>query len=224
MGLIVNFSDFENISASNLGLSDYLVGFASDPDRETRISIGELVSFLESVSTNDLFTVLNLNSASWNSVYSTVKSLSDDWEESQFISPLQIASAGWNSTYTTTNVNSAFWDDVYNNVAVTSAARDSVYSTVNAISSNVVSVYTSMIQTSSNWDNTYTDFSTNSSSYVKSNHTGNVTIAGTLSATALDLNQLTALSSVPVEGTRTLTTLFLSITVGTSSLYIPLYQ
>lgn len=131
-----------------------------------------------------------------SNVTTTVRNNSASWEESAFITPLQNASGSW----------------------------DSVYSSVNAISSNVVSVYTSMSQTSSNWNNTYTDFSTNSSSYVKSNHTGNVTIAGTLSATALDLNQLTALSSVPVQGTRTLTTLFLSITVGTSSLYIPLYQ
>lgn len=174
--------------------------------------ITQLNQFTGNPSSNDVFVfvesaslstykitysnLLSTNNINVNSVYSTVNANSASWEESAFITPLQNASASWDSTY----------------------------SSVNSISSNVVSVYTSMSQTSSNWNNTYTDFSTNSSSYVKSNHTGNVTIAGTLSATALDLNQLIALSSVPVEGTRTLTTLFLSITVGTSSLYIPLYQ
>jgi len=49
-------------------------------------------------------------------------------------------------------------------------------------------------------------------------------VAGTLSANIIDINMLKAQSTVPVAGTRTLTSLFLSITVGTSSLYIPLYK
>jgi hypothetical protein len=51
-----------------------------------------------------------------------------------------------------------------------------------------------------------------------------LTVAGTLSANTIDINMLKAQSTVPVAGTRTLTSLFLSIMVGTSSLYIPLYR
>jgi hypothetical protein len=54
--------------------------------------------------------------------------------------------------------------------------------------------------------------------------TGGLSVRGTLSASIIDIAALKALSSVPVAGTRTLTSLFLSITVGTSSLYIPLYK
>ena len=56
------------------------------------------------------------------------------------------------------------------------------------------------------------------------NNSNALTVAGTLSANTIDINMLKAQSTVPVEGTRTLTSLFLSITVGTSSLYIPLYR
>jgi carbonic anhydrase/acetyltransferase-like protein (isoleucine patch superfamily) len=53
---------------------------------------------------------------------------------------------------------------------------------------------------------------------------GGLSFTGTLSANTIDINMLKAQSTVPVAGTRTLTSLFLSITVGTSSLYIPLYK
>ena len=51
-----------------------------------------------------------------------------------------------------------------------------------------------------------------------------LTVAGTLSANTIDINMLKAQSTIPIAGTRTLTSLFLSIMVGTSSLYIPLYR
>jgi len=116
------------------------------------------------------------------------------------------------SVVTTVRNNSGSWEESEFITPLQNASGnwDSTYSTVNT--------------NSSIWDSTYSTVNTNSSSYVKSSHVGDVTISGRLSATVLDLNQLTALSSVPVAGTRTLTTLFLSITVGTSSLYIPLYQ
>ena len=56
------------------------------------------------------------------------------------------------------------------------------------------------------------------------NNSNALTVAGTLSANTIDINMLKTQSTVPVAGTRTLTSLFLSITVGTSSLYIPLYK
>jgi len=70
---------------------------------------------------NGLISSVNGNSKEWNSVYSTVKSLSDSWEESLFITPLQEASGSWNSVYTTTNLNSSSWNSVYTNLRNNSA-------------------------------------------------------------------------------------------------------
>lgn len=53
---------------------------------------------------------------------------------------------------------------------------------------------------------------------------GNVSLIGTLSANTIDVNRIIAISSVPVQGSFSQTSLYLSITVGTSSLYIPLYK
>ena len=50
-------------------------------------------------------------SAKWNSTYSTVNSLSDTWEESVLITPLQVASGSWDSVYSTTKSNSANWSN-----------------------------------------------------------------------------------------------------------------
>jgi hypothetical protein len=51
-----------------------------------------------------------------------------------------------------------------------------------------------------------------------------LTVNGTLSANTIDISGLKAQSTIPIVGSKTLTSLFLSITVGTSSLYIPLYK
>ena len=51
-----------------------------------------------------------------------------------------------------------------------------------------------------------------------------LTVNGTLSANTIDISGLKAQSTIPIVGSKTLTSLFLSIMVGTSSLYIPLYK
>ena len=56
------------------------------------------------------------NSANWTSVYNTVKSLSDSWEESAFISPMQSASASWNSVYLTVQSFSAYWQTAFGSI------------------------------------------------------------------------------------------------------------
>ena len=75
--------------------------------------------------------------------------MSDTWEESVYITPLQVASGSWDSVYNNVNSNSASWDSVYSSVRTSSAgweateskmyassaSWDSVYSTVNSISS-----------------------------------------------------------------------------------------
>jgi len=63
--------------------------------------------FTDNVDLNTV-SVSSLTSPTLDSVYTTVKSLSDSWEESAFITPLQTASANWDSAYSTINSLSAF--------------------------------------------------------------------------------------------------------------------
>ena len=100
MGLVVNFSDFENKTGTSLSASDYLVGYTTDFDgsrQELKITVADLITFLETNSGNDLYTILYSNSANWNNTYTSVRN----------------TSSSWNSVYTTTNVNSANWNSTY---------------------------------------------------------------------------------------------------------------
>jgi len=140
MGLIVNFSDFENISATNLSVTDYVIGYRPGPNREIRSTIEDFSIFIQSLSSNNVYVAVTANSANWNSTYSTVKSLSDTWEESVYITPLQVASASWDSVYSTVNSLSDTWEEsVYiTPLQVASASWDSVYSNVNSNSANYI--------------------------------------------------------------------------------------
>ena len=94
MGLIVNFGDFVNKTGTSLSASDHLVGFTTNLDgsrQEIKLTVADFITFIESNSANDLYTILNQSSANWNSTYSTVNSNSGKYE----------------STYTTLNTNSA---------------------------------------------------------------------------------------------------------------------
>ena len=105
MGLIVNFSDFENISASNLSFNDYLIGYATNPNREVRTTIEDLINFMESASANDLYQILAANSASWDSTYTSLNANSGKYESSY--TSLNANSGKYESSYTTLNANSA---------------------------------------------------------------------------------------------------------------------
>jgi len=120
------FATFDSLSS--LTFQDYLVGYRGI--RETQINYTD---FINNSINNSIRS--SLSSERWDSVYSTVKSLSDTWEESVYITPLQVASASWDSVYSNVRTNSASWDSVYSNVRTNSASWDSVYSTVNSISS-----------------------------------------------------------------------------------------
>jgi len=110
MGLVVNFSDFANISAGALSTSDYLVGYTGNPNRETRITLADLVNFMESVSGNDLYVVLYENSAKWDSTYSTLRTNSGAWRSSY------TTLNGLSSALATVNTNSAYWETAYSQV------------------------------------------------------------------------------------------------------------
>lgn len=90
-----SFATFAQVSA--LDYNDFLVGYRNIS--ETRISYaGLLTTFTEALSTDP---------EKVNSIYTTVNSLSDSWEESVYIAPLQAASASWNSVYSNVNANSS---------------------------------------------------------------------------------------------------------------------
>ena len=96
MGLSVNFGDFVNKTGSSLSASDYLVGFTTDYDgnrQEIRITVEDFITYIESNSANDLYTILSQNSGKWDSVYLSV-------------SP---NSGYWDSVYTTVNTVSSNW-------------------------------------------------------------------------------------------------------------------
>ena len=108
------FATFFELSA--LQFNDYLVGYRNLT--ETKIGYpGLLNTFVAAVSTDN---------EKINSTYSTVNSLSDSWEESAVISPLQTASASWNSNYSTTNSNSSFWSNYINYLSTNNVILSSV--------------------------------------------------------------------------------------------------
>lgn len=113
MGLIVNFSDFVNKTGTSLSASDYLVGFTTNLDgsrQEIKLTVADLISFVESNSGNDLYTLLSTNSAKWDSAYSSINSLSSG------LSIVFTNSSNWEGNYTTVNSNSAYWTTAYNTV------------------------------------------------------------------------------------------------------------
>ena len=84
------FATFQEISG--LASTDYLVGYRNIS--ETRISTNNLIdTLIVNLTGFQSYSVVNQNSASWDSTYSTVNS----------------NSASWSSAYTNLNANSAFY-------------------------------------------------------------------------------------------------------------------
>lgn len=87
------FATFQEISG--LGSTDYLVGYRNIS--ETRINYNNLINTVVNNLTGfQAYSVVNQNSANWESTYNTVKSTSANWQ-------------GGNSAYTNLNTNSAFY-------------------------------------------------------------------------------------------------------------------
>ena len=129
MGLVVNFSDFENKTGTSLSASDYLVGYTTDFDgnrQELKITVADLITFLESNSGNDLYTILYSNSASWNSVYNSVNS----------------NSASWDSVYSSFNSNSSRYTTLdylsTNNVLLSAVTVAGNVSITNGLTANTI--------------------------------------------------------------------------------------
>jgi len=203
MGLIVNFSDFENKTGTSLSASDYLVGYTTDFDgnrQELKITVADLITFLETNSGNDLYTILYSNSANWNSTYTSVTNTSSNWNSvystvtslsdtlvSTYTS-VGNTSSSWNSVYTTTNENSATWNAaVSGSVAQIIAGENILISgnvgsvTVSANNPNWNSVYSTTNVNSAFWSLAYTNLVGNSSNY--------------LTGTAVNLGDIPTLSS-----------------------------
>ena len=146
------FATFDSLTS--VDFQDYLVGYRGI--RETQINYTDFIN--NSIRSS-------LSSERWDSVYSTVKSLSDTWEESVFITPLQVASASWDSVYSSVRTSSASWDSVYNNVNSNSASWDSVYSNVRTSSASWDSVYSNVRTGSAGWEATESKMYASSASW-----------------------------------------------------------
>ena len=128
MGLIVNFSDFVNKTGTSLSASDHLVGFTTNLDgsrQEIKLTVADLITFIESNSANDLYTILNQSSANWNNTYNNVST----------------SSANWNSSYTSVKNNSSFWTTAYNTVQKLTGNFINVNSNVFTINSSNQDLY-----------------------------------------------------------------------------------
>jgi uncharacterized protein YoxC len=117
-------------------------------------------------------------SGNWNSVYTSVKDTSANWDDAytnlvansaSYLSGYDLSflsvSANWNSVYDTVNTLSANWDSVYTSVKDTSANWDSVYTSVKDTSGSWDSVYSSVNSVSSKWDSVYDDVNTLSANW-----------------------------------------------------------
>jgi hypothetical protein len=166
------FATFDSVSS--LTFQDYLVGYRgiretqinytdflkntlqADLSSKQLISVYSTVNSLSDTWEESVFiTPLQVASASWDSVYSTVKSLSDTWEESIYITPLQVASASWDSVYSNVNSNSANWTNAYTNLINNSAA----YLTGTDVNLGQIPTV------SASWDSVYSSVRTNSAGW-----------------------------------------------------------
>jgi len=187
MGLIVNFSDFENKTGTSLSASDYLVGYTTDFDgnrQELKITVADLITFLETNSGNDLYTILYSNSANWNSTYTSVYNTSSNWNSvystvtslsdtlNSTYTSVRNTSSSWDSVYTTTNANSSTWSAAASgSVAQIIAGANILISgnvgsvTVSANNPNWNSVYSTTNVNSAFWSRAYTTLVENSAKY-----------------------------------------------------------
>ena len=182
------------------------------------------LSFL-SVSANwdSVYTSVSNTSANWDNTYTTVQSNSaTTWNyQGSDIKSLTADWVGGNSAFTTVQTNSSYWDSAYTTVLSNSAAWGiDTGSDVTLLSANWQNTYTLTNANSANWDSTYTTVQSNSSNwdnntvitYVNSNFlyntggmiTGNLTVLGSISATASyygDGSNLTGIVAGDTEAT-----------------------
>lgn len=138
MGLIVNFSDFVNKTGTSLSASDHLVGFTTNLDgsrQEIKLTVADLITFVESNSGNDLYTLLYAYSAKWDSAYSSINGLSSG------LSLVFTNSSNWEGNYTTVKNNSSFWTTAYNTVQKLTGNFINVNSNVFTINSSNQDLY-----------------------------------------------------------------------------------
>jgi len=122
------------------------------------------------------YNLTNNLSSIWQSTYTTVYALSDQWSQDENVkSEFQAASGAWDDTTTIVQLNSAQWDVMFDSslIEVTSGDWDSVYSTVydlsgvwnsgagligifNTLTGNWEDTYTTVLGNSANWDSAYT--------------------------------------------------------------------
>lgn len=121
------------------------------------VSIYNSITAVSGITVNDLtvrgtsnipdVATLKSASASWDSVYSTVKASSGEWSG---IVTLNALSAIWNYTSSVVAAGSANWNSSYSTLQSGSGKWDSSYSVLTANSANWQSTYTTVQQNSAN--------------------------------------------------------------------------
>jgi uncharacterized protein YoxC len=108
-------------------------------------------------------------SGNWNSVYTSVKDTSANWNASY--TNLVTNSAAYLSGYDLSFLSvSANWNSVYDSVNSLSGNWNSTYTSVLNISANWESTYTTVQNTSANWDSVYTNVNSYSATYATYNY------------------------------------------------------
>jgi hypothetical protein len=92
----INFTEFDLRTSPLTG--DFLVGYDESGYNEIRMEIKDVLSLINSAKYESVYSSVNVTSANWDSVYSNVN----------------VTSANWDSVYSNVNSNSASWDSVIN--------------------------------------------------------------------------------------------------------------
>jgi len=103
---------FGSFTQVNTVPSDFLVGYRGN--EEIRTNLYSLSSSLNLQDLTSVYAAVNVTSGAWNSVYTSVQSLSDGWEETVTIAILQASSGRWDSVYASVCAASANWNAAYN--------------------------------------------------------------------------------------------------------------
>ncbi len=164
-------------------------------------------------NSDDINTILNSNSAKWNSTYSTVNTNSANWNYQGL--DIKALTANWQSTFSTTFSNSSNWQTAYNNLVsnsslyladatdlslIQSASADwnSTYSTVNSNSANWNYQGLDIKALTADYQSTFSTVNTNSSNWAVDTNDGDLNVNNFVysnSANILDVNTVVQTNS-----------------------------
>jgi len=138
---------------------------------------GQWVPFANMPGSYEAISIIQTNSAKWDSSFTALTSTSSNWNQSY--TNLTANSSNWNSTYSTVQSNSASWG--------IGASNSAVNNVVTANSGNWNQSYVALTSTSATWNSTYSIVQANSSAWGTS--TSNSAVNNTVTANSSNWNQ-----------------------------------